>query len=328
MSKCVIDETTKYYLIPTKKWLKPIESLLVDDSNTAGILMISKLVEKEKVIVKITSGNNKKIKILSMKLNFLYNFTKTYCSFSCLENYTKILKKYDKEDYFCEKNGNRIITIEIMKKYEGSLSKLVGKLTISQITQILIQILYSIMEAFRIYGFIHEDLSLGNILYKIKSTNEVIEYNLTANRTLYVNLVIGEIVPMISDYDKTESYKNEIYIKYSEMPMIKLIKGYNETKTILDSISKIAQSLILLLGDEKLKNKMKYKIYDFFSSEKYEEYYRHTYKSLRDYVKGFKSFDEMIHETFIIFKMLVNEIIKIYKNDNRHELIPNLIDNF
>lgn len=325
MSKCIVDETTKYYLIPTKKWLKPIEALITDDSNTAGLLMIGRLVEKEKVIVKITKGNNKKIKFLSTELNSLYNFTKTYCSFSCLENYSKILKKYDKENYFCEKDGDKIITIEIMKKYEGSLSKLEGKLSIEQTTQILIQILYSIMEAFNKYGFIHEDLSLGNILYRIKSTNEVIEYNLHKNRTLYVNLTIGEIVPIISDYDKTESYKTESYKKYGEMPTI---NGYNETKTILDSMSKITQNIILLLKDSEIKNNIKFKIYEFFGNEKYEEYYRHTYKSLRDYVRGQKSYDEMINETFIIFKILSNEIIKIYKNDIKYELIPQLVDNF
>ena len=48
MSKCAIDETTKYYIIPTRKWLKPIEVLLTEDYNTAGLLMIGKLVENEK----------------------------------------------------------------------------------------------------------------------------------------------------------------------------------------------------------------------------------------------------------------------------------------
>ena len=328
MSKCAIDETTKYYIIPTRKWLKPIEVLLTEDYNTAGLLMIGKLVENEKVIVKITKGNNKKIKVLSMKLNSLYNFMKTYCSFSCLEDYSKIVKKYEKENSFCEKNGDKMITIEIMKKYEGSLSKFEGKLSVSQVTQILIQLLYSIMESFNKYGFIHEDLSLGNVLYRIKSKNEVIEYNLTKNRRLYINSVIGEIVPIISDYDKTESYKNDIYKKYSETPMLKLIRGYNETKTILDSISKITQNVILLLNDKDKQSKIKNKIYELFSSEKYEEYYRHTYKTLRDYVRGYKTYDEMVFETFIIFRILSNEIIKIYKNDTKFELIPQLVDNF
>jgi RIO-like serine/threonine protein kinase len=143
--------------------------------------MIGKLIEieKEKTIVKITKGNNKKIKIISMKLNNVYNFAKTYCSFSCLEDYSKIIKEYKDEKYFCENNGNKIITIEIMKKYDGSLNKLQNTLTKKQTIKILIQILYSIIEAFYKYGFIHEDLSLGNLLYGIKTTNEVVEYNLT-----------------------------------------------------------------------------------------------------------------------------------------------------
>jgi hypothetical protein len=35
MTGCIIDDKTKYYLIPTTKWLKPIEPLIVEDSNTA-----------------------------------------------------------------------------------------------------------------------------------------------------------------------------------------------------------------------------------------------------------------------------------------------------
>ena len=71
------------------------------------------MIEKEKIIVKITSGNNKRIKIIGMKLNKIYNFAKTYCSFSCLENYSKITNEYKNENYFCENNGNKMITIEI-----------------------------------------------------------------------------------------------------------------------------------------------------------------------------------------------------------------------
>ena len=41
-----------------------------------------------------------------------------------------------------------------------------------------------------------------------------------------------------------------------------------------------------------------------------------------------KTYDVMIVETFIIFKMLSNKIIKIYKNEKKYELIPELVDNF
>ena len=184
------------------------------------------------------------------------------------------------------------------------------------------------MEAFYKYGFIHEDLSLGNILYRIKTNNEVVEYKLTKNYTQYDNLTIGEIIPMISDYDKTESYNKEIFKKYSDIPMIQKIKGYYKTITILDSISKITQNILLLIKNEEDKNSIKNKIYELFGSEKYEEYYRHTYKTLRDYVKDLKSYDSMINETFIIYEELINKIIKIYKNDNKFDLIPRIIDNF
>ena len=86
--------------------------------------MIGQMIEKEKVIVKITTGSNKKIKIIGMKLNNIYNFSKTYCSFSCLENYSKITNKYENEIYLCNDKEDKMITIEIMKKYDGSLNKL------------------------------------------------------------------------------------------------------------------------------------------------------------------------------------------------------------
>lgn len=66
---------------------------------------------------------------------------------------------------------------------------------------------------------------------------------------------------MISDYNKSESYNKEIFDKYSDEPMINKIKGYNETKTILDSISKITQNIILLIKHEKknlIKNEINY----------------------------------------------------------------------
>lgn len=55
-------------------------------------------------------------------------------------------------------------------------------------------------------------------------------------------------------------------------------------------------------------------IYKLFCSEEYKEYYRYTYKSLRDSVHNYKTYDEMINETFFIYKV-INKIIKIYKND-------------
>ena len=86
MSKCAKDEN-KQYIIPTQKWLKSIEQLITTDPNTSSLVMIGELIDKEKVIVKITRNKNKKIKLFSKILNNLYNFINTYCSFSCTEFY-------------------------------------------------------------------------------------------------------------------------------------------------------------------------------------------------------------------------------------------------
>ena len=118
LSKCHITEQ-KQYIIPTKNWLKPVEPLIIEDSNTAGLLMIAKLVNEEKVIVKITKNKNKKIIVLSNNLSILFNFVKTYCSFSCTEKYEKIDKKYQDNNYFCSTVEIQYLTIKIMKKYIG-----------------------------------------------------------------------------------------------------------------------------------------------------------------------------------------------------------------
>jgi hypothetical protein len=45
----------KEYVIPTKSWLVPIEKLMIDnDINTRGKIYVAKLLEKDKILVKIT----------------------------------------------------------------------------------------------------------------------------------------------------------------------------------------------------------------------------------------------------------------------------------
>jgi len=55
-------DNNKQYIIPTKKWLKPIEKLITEDINTEGLLMVSKFIDKEEVIVKITKQKKENIK--------------------------------------------------------------------------------------------------------------------------------------------------------------------------------------------------------------------------------------------------------------------------
>ena len=52
-------DNNKQYIIPTKKWLKPLEPLITEDINTEGLLMIAKFIDTEEVIVKITKEKRK-----------------------------------------------------------------------------------------------------------------------------------------------------------------------------------------------------------------------------------------------------------------------------
>ena len=280
MSKCLTDNNKKY-IIPTQKWLQSIEKLITPDSNTAGLVMIADLIDKEKVIVKITKNKNKKILILSMKLNPIYNFVHTYSSFICTEDYNKIKNEYKNDKTFCTTNSTDYVTIEVMKKYYGSLSILKYKLSRDQVANILSQIVLSLMEAFYKFGFVHEDLSLANILYRIKSTNEIIDYQLTNNDKMRINLNIGHIIPAISDYDKTQSYKKEIYEKYSIEPMKNLLKGYQNTIILFDSLSKIIQAILLLINNQNERNEIKLQVDNIISSPEYENYYRWTFTPLK-----------------------------------------------
>jgi hypothetical protein len=51
--KCLKDSETKKYIIPTNDWLIPLKPLITSIS-TKGKIMLAKMIDKEKVIVKLT----------------------------------------------------------------------------------------------------------------------------------------------------------------------------------------------------------------------------------------------------------------------------------
>jgi hypothetical protein len=103
----------KQYIIPTKKWLKPIEPLILDDINTSGLIMIADFIEKEKVIVKITKGKRDDIIEINKIIKDMPNFVKTYCSFSCLETFDALDTKYDKINSFCNAKADELNNLVI-----------------------------------------------------------------------------------------------------------------------------------------------------------------------------------------------------------------------
>ena len=64
----------KYYILPTNSWLKPLESLITDDIQTHGLIMLAENINKEKVIVKLTKEYNKNVIKINKMIKNLPNF--------------------------------------------------------------------------------------------------------------------------------------------------------------------------------------------------------------------------------------------------------------
>lgn len=72
----------KKYIIPTNEWLKPLKPLKNDDINSRSLIMLSKLVDKEKVVVKITKNiDYKKINIINNYIKHNPNMLHTFGTF-------------------------------------------------------------------------------------------------------------------------------------------------------------------------------------------------------------------------------------------------------
>ena len=63
--KCLKNSDTKAYIIPTNEWLQPIESLITGSSNAK--IISAKLLDKEKILVRLTANNNKRLPLINSK---------------------------------------------------------------------------------------------------------------------------------------------------------------------------------------------------------------------------------------------------------------------
>jgi serine/threonine protein kinase len=173
MIKCPKD-----YKIPTNDWLRPIK-VLIDEynlENSKNLIYDSELIEdeikKERVLVKVS-----KVDTLLNTTEEIYKYikdsehiVKIYCFLHCNE-YKTYLNQYHKNTLgFCNSKhtdkDNQIISLEIMKRYSSSLRKYEGSLKLKQMIIYLKYLLLIQIELFNKYGFVHNDIHLGNILLK------------------------------------------------------------------------------------------------------------------------------------------------------------------
>jgi hypothetical protein len=262
----------KQYIIPTKKWLKPIEPLILDDINTSGLIMIADFIEKEKRddIIEI----NKIIKDMP-------NFVKTYCSFSCLETFDALDTKYDKINSFCNAKAD-FITIEIMRKY-------INKLELSEVINILKQLLLAQLYIFNKTGFLHNDIHLGNILVKKSKEDITLNYKINIiDNNIPINKhrinIITNFLPLISDFDRASIY-NQPHITEEE---------YNDQNTLGGNIYDTFNRCIVLLKNKDEKELIYQKINE--KNINIEKYINFSKKNLRSFYKKNYNYEKYINE--------------------------------
>jgi len=80
-------EKDKKYIIPTNDWLISIKPLITNDINTRSLIMLSKLIDKGEVVVKITKNSNfEQIKLINNLVKNNPNMLHTFGTLQCDEN--------------------------------------------------------------------------------------------------------------------------------------------------------------------------------------------------------------------------------------------------
>lgn len=270
--KCPNLDKVKEYVIPTKHWLKPLEKLIIKkgESNQNGLLYISELINKGKILVKVTKGNFKNIERINNKIYNMPNIVKTYCTITCKDNFLLI----EKNKQFCnnkeEKYDINDVTLELMKKYNDSITGNYN-MNISEYLNIIIQISMGQMNLFSKFGYTHNDIHTGNILYYIHPESKIIKYKYLSLKYFPIKLEIKKEY-ILSDFDnKLEKISKEYFknIKLSENSYL-----YSLYDNIISTIGKT----LPLLKNYKDNNKYRLITDEFFKiQEKFEEEYKKNY---------------------------------------------------
>ncbi len=337
MEKCPLSNN-KRYITPTTDWLKPLNEFIVnlDNSNTIGMLILAELVKKEKIIVKITSNFNKKLMIIDKILSEEPNFIKTYCVFPCYENLKILNKKYKNSNSFCNedknnKEKNKLITLELMKKYKnGSITNLKNKLTIEKSRKILEQLILAQINVFYKYGFVHNDINLSNILFKIAEKENVYEYkvcdyifNLKNSNVVTLKKLIkkGEIIPVISDFDKSKCYSSNVFNEYDNKFINKDTFWYDHV-LLINLNNSVNVCLNLIKNDYSNVQIIKNNITNIMNGKLYEDAFKWSTKALDNYYRNKISWEEFRKLSINYCVNHINSIMNIF-NNNDIEFIPN-----
>jgi hypothetical protein len=313
MTKC-----PKNYTIPTDKWLIPL-NILVDEYNIDNpdrIIFDAKFIDneikKERVIVKVvkknsfTDSNNTEAKYIFVKES--PHIAKTYCFINCRENKTSLTNNYKDMIGFCNGNhddkDNQLITLEIMRKYESSLKKYESSVNLKTVIHFTKYLLLLQLELFNTYGFVHNDIHLGNIL--IKKEKDTINFNHNGNKIKLKT----DIKLLLTDFEYS------LILFYSINPkIITFLKdaiNRNYDYTLEKNIYNTFYCCLELLEDEKMKTKLHHLLargkIDDYSIEKY---YDKTKRNFDDYSSKRRPESNFITITNIHANEIISALFKL-----------------
>ena len=249
--KCLKNSKTKAYVIPTKSWLQPIASLITNSSNASTI--ISKLLDKEEILVRLTSNNNMKLPLINSKLSKLPGFPFTYCTIICHESSGLIDADYiingEQAKGFCNgKSSDGYITLELMKFYKLNKLKKIkeSQIPLNQLRYFLDQALGAQIMGFQKYGFVHNDININNFI--IEQQKDSIEYRFEIDKRSGFKPIIGKLnfKVYIIDFGSSEfidpyyrsQYLSDYWIltKYPNLPKLTNKKYINNENTLPNNL--------------------------------------------------------------------------------------------
>ena len=178
---------------------------------------------KGKVIVKVSNDHRTKLYTINNVLKDIPNFKSSYCVLICDEKYMKAKEfcsgNKDNNDVMSNFIEHKVfeedVTLEIMKYYKkGSINNLPKTNNLSPLKKILDQLICAQLEAFYKYGFLHNDIHKGNILFE----ESVFKYSFSLSK-YYKPIIFDEKHKFVlTDFNNSELlhpiYRKEYTIDY------------------------------------------------------------------------------------------------------------------
>jgi hypothetical protein len=305
-------ERNKNYFIPTRDWLIPTAELITIDNKSRGLIIVSNLLKKKEIIVKVTKGRNDKLLEYPELLNDMPNMATTYCSFSCADDFDKNKIIANKE--FCKNKESRsIVTLELIKYYrEGSLNN-IKQISYETYKNIVKQLLFAQLNIFYKEGFTHNDVHLGNILVYTHKDDTELKYT-NINKT-----IITQKEYKLVDYDKIQSFKvKDMFNTLNDMniePSKKIKSNNYNTYYIHSLLSNILQTIDIPLKLLKIETQEKLvKLINKFKEKNEKAYLNENMRITKIYINNrtLKEYAKFKDDITLMNLNIVSKLEKIF----------------